>query len=1013
MRNAFLYGLILSLGCFGIPALAEDVPDFSGDIQPILEEHCVSCHGPKKQKGGLRLDLAAALSQGGDSEDFLVAGDSEASLLYKVVAGLHEDITMPPKGEGLNTEELAQLKAWIDAGALLPEDTGERAKVVSDHWAYQPIARPEVPEVQYKDWLFNPIDAFVLHGLEAEGHAPGAAADKVTLMRRLYLDLIGLPPTPEEVEAYVNDSSPTAYYDLVERLLASEHYGERWGRHWLDIARYADSDGYEKDTFRPWAWRYRNWVIDALNRDLPYDQFIIEQLAGDLLPDATLEQQVATGFHRNTLTNREGGVDQEEFRIAQVLDRTDTTYQALMGITMNCAQCHSHKYDPISIREYYESMAFFNVGMEKDIAAPLPVDIANFDKKKEKSDRWIARARSAIQDYAPELKDKLATWEASLEVPEEGWEPLSPSSSASAGGSEFKELKDKSLLVKGPIPETDTYTIVARTRSKGIQAIRLEVLADKFLGSKGPGRAENGNFVLTSFSLQVAPYNKPHEAKTVKFNKVEDSHHQDKYPAEDILDEDPKSGWAIQGGVGKDQYVTLWLEEPIDFNDGALLNFTMDQRYGRQHNIGRFRFSTISIDPDAVPGDDFLHQALLKDADERSDEETERVLAHFATQDPKMKRLQYKLDRLLAAAPKKPNTMAQAIVANPDPPNTYIHLRGDFLSKGDQVQANTPALFPELEARGDTPDRLDFARWLMEEENPLTSRVAVNRVWDKLFGKGLVRTPEDFGVRGEAPTHPELLDWLARHFMEQGWGQKDLIRTIVQSNTYQQASTYRPELMEEDPENRLLARQNRFRVEAEITRDMFLATGNLLNPTIGGPSVRPPLPKGFANLGYSNSVKYDQSKGDAIYRRGLYIQFQRTIAFPMLMTFDCPDSNTTNIKRSRSNTPLQALTLLNDPVFVQCAAGLGSRILTEIEGGVEERIKHAFQICMARTPRPDEVAMLVALVEEQQTYYEDNPEDAETLLSDFAPEGVEAAEAAAYMNLARCILNLDEFLTRE
>ena len=992
-----------------------EVPDFTAEVQPILAAHCTQCHGPEKQKNGLRLDSPDGLRQGGDTGALFIAEKSGESLLYQVVAGLHEDISMPPKGEKLDEAALATLKAWIDGGAVLPEADGARAEVVSDHWAYQPITSPALPTVTQKDWVIDPIDSFVLHTMEEQGVVPSPVGERVILMRRLYLDLIGLPPTPEEVATYMADESSDAYARLVDRLLASEHYGERWGRHWLDLARYADSDGYEKDTFRPWAWRYRNWVIDALNADMPYDQFVTEQLAGDLLPDATLEQKIATGFHRNTLTNKEGGVDQEEFRIAQVVDRTNTTYQAFMGITMNCAQCHTHKYDPITIREFYESMAFFNVGKELDIAAPLADEVERFKKQKGISDKRIEEAREAIREYAPRLKDKLAAWEETLDVPEKGWEVLSPASYASAGGAEFKKLKDKSLLVKGPKLISDTYTVVARTRSQNIKALRLEALTDDFLASNGPGRADNGNFMLTDFKVKVMPLNKPEDKINVKFSKAKATFEQKEHTITNAFDDNLRTGWAIFRGAETNQNVsaTFWFETPVEFKDGVVFRFNLDHQYGNKHTLGRFRLSLITIEPDEVPYSDALHQALLKPVEERSNEEQELVLAYFSENDPDMKGLQGELDKLIAAAPKAPDTQAQTIVADSEPPTTYIHQRGNFMRKGEQVAANTPAVFPALVARGETPDRLDFARWLTGVENPLASRVAVNRVWDKLFGDGLVRTPEDFGVRGEVPTHPELLDWMARDFMKQGWGQKALIRQIVSSNTYKQSSNHRSALADKDPQNRLLARQNRFRVEAEITRDLFLSASDLLNKKVGGPSVRPPLPEGFANLGYANSIKFDESKGDEKYRRGIYIQFQRTIAYPMLMTFDCPDSNTTNIKRSRSNTPLQALTLLNDPVFVECAEGLGARILTQVAGGAEARVKHAFQICMAREPGADELAALTALLEQGQRYYNENPKDAAALLTRDVPAGVEPAEAAAYMNLARAILNLDEFLTRE
>jgi hypothetical protein len=641
----------------------------------------------------------------------------------------------------------------------------------STHWSFQPLQRPEIPGVQDQSWARNPIDAFVLARLERESIAPAPEADRRTLLRRLSFDLTGLPPKSEEVQAFLSDNRPDAYERLIDRLLASPHYGERWGRHWLDLARYADSDGYEKDSVRPFAWRYRDWVIEALNRDLPFDQFTIEQLAGDLLPDATLDQKMATGFHRNTLTNKEGGVDQEEFRCKAVVDRVNTTGTIWLGLTLSCAECHSHKYDPITQREFFQLYAFFNSASEHDLAAPFPDELATYEAAKKQWDDAMA----ALQETAAE-----------------------------------KEIKD-------------------------------------------------------------------HKAREPKF----------------------------------------------------------------------------------------------------------------------------------------PGTKAMVLLEDPKPRTTRIHIRGDFLEPGDEVQPGTPAVLHPFRADGERPTRLDLARWIMDPANPLTSRVTVNRVWARLFGRGLVATDDDFGTRGEEPSHPELLDWLATEFPKLGWSQKELIKLIVSSATYRQSSGIRTELLERDRLNVLLARQSRLRLEAESVRDTHLTASGLLNPALGGPGIRPPLPADIAALGYANSVKWNESGGSDKYRRGLYIVFQRTVPYPMLVTFDAPDSNTTCTRRERSNTPLQALTLLNDPVFFECAQALGTRLDTAEIPSVDDRLRRAFEICLSREPEPAELERLRRLYDDQHELIRHNPASAAKITGDYAADPGSLAERATLIAVTRIIMNLDEFITRE
>lgn len=990
---------------------------FETDIQPILAERCFTCHGPEKQKSGLRLDLQEPAMHGGDSGPAIVAGNPDNSLLIQLVSGAEPDRQMPPQGDPLTAEQIAKLKAWIAAGAEWPQTASDApVQVASDHWAFQTPVRPAAPEVQNADWPSNDIDRFILAKLESEGISPSPEADKVTLIRRLHFDLIGIPPTPEEVDQFVADDSPSAYQRVVNKLLASEHFGERWGRFWLDLARYADSDGYEKDGVRPYAYRYRDWVIDALNRDMPYDQFVVQQLAGDLLPGADTDELMATGFHRNTLTNKEGGIDPEEDRVKQTVDRANTTGTVFLGLTMGCAECHSHKYDPISQREYFQFYAFFNAAMEKNVPAPLPGEEMAYEDALARFNAQANELQKAIDEHRAALAEKLPEWEAGLEVPAAGWTVLDPASYTSSGGSEFEELDDQSLLVKGTLAPKDKYTIVAMSRDIGLKTFRIQALTHDSLGSKGPGRASNGNFVLGEFEVYAAPANEPNNMKRIELVRPSADFEEPGNEVANAIDGNPDSGWAIyrDGGFNTDRYATFETDEAIGYPDGTILTFVLNHQYGRAHNIGRVRLSVSKLAASEIQYSDQVYAALTTPAEERTDEQKTALLDYYCDQDAKFRELRAPLDELLKAKPQPPKTIAQALVRNPDPPKTFIHLRGDFLSKGDEVQPAVPAVLPPLEPRGESPDRLDLARWIVDPQNPLTPRVYVNRLWQRLFGRGIVATPDDFGTRSEAPSHPELLDWLATEAVARGWSTKDMIRLIVNSSTYKQSSDVRPDIYDRDPANRLLARQSRYHVEAEITRDAYLAASGLLHDAVvGGPSIRPPQPAGIADLGYAGSIKWQEDDAPEKYRRGIYIFFQRAVPYPMLMTFDCPDSNSAAVKRNRSNTPLQALTLLNDPVFFECAQALGGRILAEAPQDEDSRIRFAFRQCMGREPSDAEMARLRQFLADQKSAFEADPETAKKFADQHVPDDVPATESATYVALARVIMNLDEFITRE
>lgn len=1007
-----------------LPPPAERDVDFNADIQPIFQKFCLKCHGPDKQLSGFRLDREGDAVRGGDAGAAWEVGKSDESLLIKYVAGLDPDVVMPPEGEKLSAEQVGLLRAWIDQGSRWGTAGGtEKKPAGADHWSFQPVRRPPEPTVRRTDWSRTPIDRFVLARLEAENIAPAPEADRHTLIRRLSLDLLGLPPTPAEVEAFVRDGRTDAYEQLVDRLLASPHFGERWGRHWLDLARYADSDGYEKDRPRPHAWRYRHWVIEAINRDLPFDQFTIEQLAGDLLPNATLDQKVATGFHRNTLTNTEGGADQEEFRVAAVVDRVNTTSGVWLGLTLGCAQCHSHKYDPLTLREYYGFFAFFNQGQEVDIPAALPQEAAAYATAKAAYDAAHAPYLAAITAFEQtQLPARQAEWERTLDrIQFIDWRILEPETLTSANGTKFTKQPDGSYLAGGPNPATDTWTITMKKSDlAGITAFRLETLTDDSLPTRGPGRGTN--FVLSEF--KIAARTGTAEPVPVSVQRAAADYSQPDFSVTAAIDNNPATGWAVSPRFGLPHAALFETAQDVGGPETQFV-FTLDQQYGKQHTIGRFRISAATaprpIKFDGI-ADDVL-PILVTAAADRTPEQRTKLATYYATIDPEMLKLRLAEAEHAKQAPPAPGTNAQTLTDVAQPRQTNILIRGDFLRKGDEVSPHTPAVLPSLKTTPDrAPNRLDLARWLVSRDNPLTPRVTMNRVWKHLFGQALATSMEDFGSRGEKPSHPELLDWLAVELMEPGpasaagggpWSIKRMIRLIVTSATYRQSSRPRPELFDRDPKNVLLARQNRYRVEAEVLRDLYLASSGLLSPVVGGPSVRPKQPAGISELTYAGSAKWVESTGPDRYRRGLYTWFQRTSPYPMLMTFDAPESNVTCTRRERSNTPLQALTLLNDPVFHECAQALGRRIVRERPADQTARLQYAVELCLARPATAQELALLEKLYGEFRQAATADAVAAAELAGEPKPAAAELAETAAAVAMARVILNLDEFVTRE
>lgn len=1008
-------------GATALPPAAVRTVDFVKDIQPLFSQYCYKCHGPDKQQGGLRLDLKKAALDGGDSGKVIETPKSADSMLVEYVAGVDPDRVMPPKGDRLTAEQVGLLRAWIDQGANWPEDAPGNLLKKSDHWSFQSIRRPSLPAVKNASWVKNPIDAFILAKLELEGIAPAPEADRTTLIRRLYLDLLGLIPSPGEIDEFVHDTHPQAYERLVERILTSPHFGERWGRHWLDLARYADSDGYEKDNPRPHAYRYRDWVIDAINRDLPFDQFTIEQLAGDLLPNATLEQRMATGFHRNTLTNTEGGADQEEFRVAATVDRVNTLGSVWLGMTVGCAQCHTHKYDPLTQREYYQLFAFLNSISEVNIPAPTPDEAEAVAKAKAVFDVEHAPLVAAVTKFeAEQLPTRQVAWEQTLTtMAPADWTVLDPVSVVSQQGATFTRQADGSWLASGTNPERDLYTVTVKTKLGGITGFRLEVLPDEQLPNKGPGRVAHGNFVLSEFNVESAGSEETDARKPVVLKNAKADFEQGAsgkgvdFPIAHVLDGKPNTGWAVANQYGVRHVAIFECEAALSAAEQILV-FKFDQQHGQQHTIGKFRLSATTATPplrlDGMP--EAVIAALKTPAAERNEAQRTSVAAYYKTVDPELAKLQAAVTLHQQKAPADPGTKAQTVSDLPQPRATHLLIRGDFLRKGDPVSTGTPIVLHPFTGASATATRLDLARWIMDSANPVTPRVTVNLWWQYLFGRGLAATVEDFGIRGEMPSHPALLDWLATELMVQKWSRKAMVQLIVNSATYRQSSRNRPELHERDPKNIWLSHQNRFRLEAEVVRDLYLTASGLLNRRIGGPSVRPPLPPGVAELGYAGSVRWPESTGADKYRRGLYIFFQRTVPYPMLMSFDAPDSNNACVRRERSNTPLQALTLLNDPVFFECAQALGRRAMTEQTASSEERVKHLFRTCLGRIPSDAEASRLWQLHAELKGQIAAQAGAAEKLAGAKPLPGDEL-ETATSVTLSRILLNLDEFVVRE
>lgn len=1010
-------------------AAAEVPPDFVRDVLPILKRSCLECHGTEHQKGGLRLDTKVGMLKGGDSGPVVVPGKVVESELFRRISLAKDDPkVMPARGPLLSKEQVAALRAWVEQGAVWPEKFAG-----STHWAYIRPTRPPLPTVKNSVWPRNEIDRFLLARLEREGLTPSPEADRTTLIRRLSLDLTGLPPSPTDVDAFLADDRSDAYEHLAERLLASPQFGERWARPWLDLARYADSHGFQRDDLRD-VWAYRDWVIEALNADMPFDRFTIEQLAGDLLPGASESQRIATGFHRCATTNVEAGTEPEETRVNQVIDRVNTTAAIWLGSTLECAQCHDHKYDPFTQRDYYRLFAFFNnTAIEAERSKPTAPGSIRFigpemalrdpvaEVARERLSAEIEVLQRRLDERGRELAEHTTAFESELAMALRNaprTHIVDAANFESSAGAPYKVLEDKSILLVDDAPDKDTYTVRFQTRLTGISGFKLEALTDPSLPGMGPGRsdASNPDFELNTFTVTASSLAEGADFKPVVLRNARASYSQMNYDVAGAIDDDPRTAWGIHSKSHEAHWATFETELPLGSEEGIVLAFTLVQESGGGKTIGRLRLSLLTGDPHAksIPAD--VASAFQTPADQRTAEQRQRLLDYQLEQDATGSKLKNELAtlRLRRQAIKLPTTLVMQEAEQSRP--THVFLRGDYQAPGEPVEAGVPGFLPPLAPPPDgRMNRLALAGWLVSRDNPLTARVVVNRWWAEIFGRGIVGTVEDFGVKGEAPTHPELLDWLAVEFADNNWSMKRLLFKIVTSAAYRQSSRMTPESLARDPDNRFCARGPRFRLEAEAIRDNALAAAGLLSLKAGGPPVRPFQPDGLWTKVGGAPLQYVTSPGDERYRRGIYVVWKRSALYPSFVNFDATSRLVCLPRRSRTNTPLQALTLLNDPVYVEVALALAQRVVAERPAAsVDERIRHAFRLCLVREPTAAEGTALARLYRLQRDAGLDNPQAAQQLIGGPADSGqTSAVEMAAWHSVATALLNLDETITKD
>ncbi len=1011
-------------------AAGVDKIEFNRDIRPILADKCFACHGPDEhqRKAKMRLDTRAGAFGVADdgAHPFVPGKPGESEVAARIRSRDPEEIMPPPKfGKALNAAEIAKIERWISEGA-----------VWSEHWSFAPPKRVEPPAIPNQTHPLGAIDRFVRARLASEGLQPAPAADRRTLIRRVSLDLTGLPPSPDEVNAFVNDKSENAYEKVVDRLLKSPRYGERMAEWWLDLARYADSNGYQAD-FERYMWRWRDYVIDAFNSNMKFDRFTIEQIAGDMLPNATLDQRIATGFNRNHRINTEGGIIAEEWRVEGIVDRVETTSLVWLGLTMGCARCHDHKYDPITQKEFYKLFGFYNsiaesgTGVERPVNHPPILKAPRpFEAEKLAALRAVAvAAESEVTRQEKQLGSYLPRWEKEtreqLEAQRAAWPLLTPTKLESRGGATLTRRPDGSILASGKNPNFDVYTIEFTPASQPITALRLELIPDPSLPNQSFGRHVNGNFVLSGVEVETtAPGSKT--PTKYKITKAVADYSQEGWPIEAAIAGTPGKGWAADGHVKEkrvEREAMFIPDRPIAAPAGSVARLVLHFEALDQHNLGRFRVTTTSgadpklptpLLPSAVAG------ALFADPYARTSEQNAALFSYARTHavgplGDAVRALEKARAELKAYDDSISTVMVMAELDKPR--EGFVLIRGQYDQHGERVEPGLPAVLPPMPS-GRPMNRLGLAYWLVDPSNPLTARVQVNRFWELLFGVGIVKSSENFGVQGDWPSHPELLDWLATEFIRVGWDIKAIIKEIVMSETYRQASTMSPMLIERDPENRLLARGPRFRLPAETIRDQALAISGMLVEQVGGPSVRPYQPEGIwdeLNV-YGNLRNYKHDNGPGLHRRSMYTIWKRTAAPPQMLLFDAPAREVCTIHRPRTNTPLQALVLLNDITFIEISRVFAQHMIKSGGSTAADRLTWAFERAIARRPGPAELSILTARLDARLKGFRADPNAAKQLVAQGdAPldPTIDPAELAAYTTAASVILNLDEVITKE
>lgn len=1034
LATAFITTCLLLTSALHAAAADEQV-NYTRDVRPILADLCYTCHGPDENARAtdLRLDQQESAFSDLGGYRAIVPGDTDVSDLIHRITSDDPDIRMPPVDEQrqLKPEQIDTLVRWIAQGAEWEE-----------HWSLVPPERPPLPDLSNRDWRINEIDDFVLARLEQEGLTPSPTADKPTLLRRVTLDLTGLPPTLEELDAFLADDSPQAWDTVVDRLLNSHRFGEHWATGWLDAARYADSNGYQGERTRT-VWPWRDWVIRAFNNNMPFDRFTIDQIAGDLLPDPTREQLIATGFNRNHMLNGEGGRIAEESRVNYVIDRVNTTSATWLGITMTCCQCHDHKYDPFTQTDFYRLYAYFNSIDENGavdaggnanpvLAVPTPTQ--------ESRESDLSEQLATLQDRMRPLTtaDRRSDWEtefkAHLADPERTsyWTPLVPTEFSSMNGQTLELLDDGALFVSGENPDQDNYSLVCETDLDQVTGLRLDVLHHESFTNGGLARSDSGNFVLTDVEISVV--SRDGETTAVVIASAAADFEQGVHTVTNAFDDNPASGWAVYkpGDMQHDRAAVFVFAEPIPAGPTTRINITLKHESPhRNHNIGQFRISLSTqpepqLDGSTDPPAEVL-AALNAAPGERTPEQNQDLDEYYWVTDTEIISLQREIDAARESLNRHRNSYVKTMVMRDRAESRKTHrlIRGVWNNPdtSELLGPGVPAVLPALGE--DAPgNRLALARWLVSPENPLTARVTVNRFWQQFFGVGLVKTSEDFGTQGELPSHPQLLDWLAVQFIRGDasrtanaagpWNIKQQLRLIVTSATYRQSSVTTPGLVGRDPGNRLLARSPRFRMTSQMLRDQALFLSGLLVEQQGGPPVRPYQPEGVWLDLTLGKIRYEQDHGDALYRRSIYTFWRRSVAPTML--FDVPARQVCVVKQSRTNTPLHALTLMNETTFVESARKLAERVTLTESDTASARLSTAFRMATCRQPTEQELAALLALLDATRARFEAYPDQAAELLAvgeSEVDDSIAPSELAAWASVMSVILNLDETLTKE